>query len=515
MLWLHLVFVGVLSFLALRSAAQNYRSVNLGGWLVVEGWMTPSLFDGVQDRDLMDGAQIQLKSLNLGTFVVAQDGGGNNLAVTSASASGWETFRIWRVQDGTYQLRVFNKNFVQALNAGGGIVNAVATIPRQWETFQIIRNPSDKNQVHIQAYNGMYIQAQSQDQVTADFQGEPGWNDGNAATFEMTIVTDTNFGIGGEYQLTNGLGPDQASQVMNDHWNNFINESDFEFLSSKGINAVRIPVGWWIASDPNPPAPFVGGSLNALDNAFTWAENHNIVVIVDLHAVPGSQNGDDHSGTRDGYLQWPFSADNITTSITVIDFLASRYASHPALLGFELLNEPRAITDPSDANFPGVPLDTLTAYYKSGYDTVRNHSSSAYVIMCNRIGPAYDQELFDMNNGLTNTVVDVHYYNLYDDSTFGSMSAQQNIDFVNNNRAQALQSLTSANGPLIYVGEWTNEWEVQNASMSDYQGFGQAQLQVYGTSTFGWGYWGLKNDNFEHWSFQWMVESNYLQCCSN
>lgn len=500
MLRLQLILVGAFSFLALCSGAQKYRSVNLGGWLVVEEWMKPSLFDGVQDKDLMDGAQIQLKSIKLGTYVVAVDGGGKSLAVKSGSASGWETFRIWRVTDGTYQLRAFNKQFVRAVNAGGGSVDVVTNTPEEWETFKIIRNPSNKNQVHIQAYNAMYLQAQSEDQLTADFQGEPRWDDGNAATFEMNIVTGDN-GIGGEYQLTNGLGPDKAPQVMNDHWNSFITESDFASMSSNGINAVRIPVGWWIASDPNPPAPFVGGSLKALDNAFTWAKNHNIGVIVDLHAAPGSQNGDAHSGTRDGYLEWP-SQDNIDKSISVIDFLAGRYASNSALLGIELLNEPRA---------PGVPVDTLQTYYKRGYDTVRKHSSSAYVIMCNRIGgPADAKELFDINNGLTNTVVDVHYYNLYDDSTFKSMSVQQNIDYINNNRATILQSLTSANGPLIYVGEWTDEFEYQGASMSDYQNFGKAQLQVYGTATFGWAYWSLKNVN-SHWSFEWMVQNNYLQ----
>jgi hypothetical protein len=35
---------------------------------------------------------------------------------------------------------------------------------------------------------------------------------------------------------------------------------------------VRIPVGWWIASDPTPPKPYVGGSLQALDDAFKWAQ---------------------------------------------------------------------------------------------------------------------------------------------------------------------------------------------------------------------------------------------------
>ena len=49
-------------------------------------------------------------------------------------------------------------------------------------------------------------------------------------------------------------------------------EEDFKFIAQNGLNAVRIPVGWWIASDPTPPPPYVGGSLHALDNAFLWAQ---------------------------------------------------------------------------------------------------------------------------------------------------------------------------------------------------------------------------------------------------
>lgn len=45
-------------------------------------------------------------------------------------------------------------------------------------------------------------------------------------------------------------------------------------------------------------------------------------VIVDLHAAPGSQNGNDHSGTRDGYQEWGDSY--IDETVSVIDFLAAR-----------------------------------------------------------------------------------------------------------------------------------------------------------------------------------------------
>jgi aryl-phospho-beta-D-glucosidase BglC (GH1 family) len=45
-------------------------------------------------------------------------------------------------------------------------------------------------------------------------------------------------------------------------------------------------------------------------------------VIVDLHAVQGSQNGNDHSGARDGFQEWGDS--NIKDTVAVIDFLAKR-----------------------------------------------------------------------------------------------------------------------------------------------------------------------------------------------
>ena len=51
--------------------------------------------------------------------------------------------------------------------------------------------------------------------------------------------------------------------------------------------------------------------------------------MVDLHAVPGSQNGQEHSATIDGVGQWASGSDAdgrsyIDLSLDAIDFLASR-----------------------------------------------------------------------------------------------------------------------------------------------------------------------------------------------
>lgn len=138
----------------------------------------------------------------------------------------------------------------------------------------------------------------------------------------MTVLKDKT--LHGEYQITNGYGPDRAPQVMQvhthhlyiykcvractcihvyiltymhmnntngvhvcmqNHWNSYITEEDFKYISSKGLNAVRIPVGWWIASDPTPPKPFVGGSLRALDNAFTWAQLSKYILLVYIYII--------------------------------------------------------------------------------------------------------------------------------------------------------------------------------------------------------------------------------------
>nr|GMD88777.1 probable cellulose synthase A catalytic subunit 3 [UDP-forming] [Ipomoea batatas] len=290
----------VLEDCGIDSQGPPYKAVNLGAWLVAEGWMTPWLFDGIPTKIFW--------STMLNKYVAAENGGGSNLVANRASASGWETFKI-------------------------------------------VRNSNDKSEY-------------TSEHLMAAICRTPQY-------LKMKILRGN---LQGEYQLTNGYGPTKAPQVMKD---------------SSGV---------WIRYDQSPPKPFVGGSLQALDNAFTWAEKYNMKVIVDLHAVRGSQNGNDHSATRDGSATWGDS--NIDETVAVIDFLTQRRG----LAAMELMNEP-------NAQF--VPLDTLKTFYRKGYDAVRKYTANAYVILSNRLGNAPNTELLDFARPLPKTVIDVHYYNLY------------------------------------------------------------------------------------------------------
>ncbi|XP_028112434.1 probable glucan 1,3-beta-glucosidase A [Camellia sinensis] len=437
------------------------RAVNLGGWLVTEGWIKPSLFDGIPNKDFLDGTELQFKSVTVGKYLCAEQGGGTIIVANRTSASGWETFKLWRINETTFQFRVLNKQFMGLNYTTGNGIDVVAIANTSSETFQIVRNSDDLSRVRIKAPNGFFLQV-------------------NPPLCFLFLF----------YLLLKIDG-------FQEHWRTFIVEEDFKFISKNGINAVRIPVGWWIASDPKPPHPYIGGSLKALDHAFLWSRNYGIKVIIDLHAAPGSQNGFEH---RDGFQEWGLSEQNIQQTINVIDFLTARYANNPSLYAVELINEPLA---------PGASLDSIIKYYKAGYEIVRKYSKTAYVVMSNRLGQADPKELFPLASGLERTVIDVHYYNLFS-NVFNNMTVQQNINFINTNRTADLNLVTTSNGPLTFVGEWVAEWKVSRATREDYQKFADAQLQVHGRATFGWAYWTLKNVN-NHWSLQWMIQNGYIK----
>nr|GMC70680.1 probable glucan 1,3-beta-glucosidase A [Ipomoea batatas] len=441
-------------------AASNgfrVRAVNLGGWLVTEGWMKPSLFDAIPNRDLLDGTTVQFKSVTFGKYLSAEHGGGTILVANKIFAKSSETFKLWRINETTFNLKVHNNQFIGLDTTDGVNLVAVENTPCISETFVILRNSDDPNRVRIKASNGFFL------------------------------------------------------QVM---------EEDFKFISSNGLNAVRIPVGWWIAYDPNPPKPFVGGSLKALDNAFKWATKYGLKVLLELHAAPGSQNGFALSGSRDGTLGW--GLDSIEPTVAVIEFLAARwerrewtgperqpkeeycsgllrprlegrYAKNPSLYSIGLMNEPSLWVSP----------ETVMSYYGAGYDAVRRHTSTAYVVMGTRMWADNVTEFLPFAAQFERAVLDVHLYNFY------HMTVDDVMNDVYTHCQEVVSAVTTSDGPLSFVAEWTGEWMVPNATKEEYQRFAKAQLEVFDRATFGWAYWTFKHVG-NHWSLEWMINNGYI-----
>ena len=92
------------------------------------------------------------------------------------------------------------------------------------------------------------------------------------ALFEDTTAGD-------EYYLPTQLPPEVYEARIKVHRSEYISERDFACIKRMGMNAVRIPVPYFIFGDR---PPFIG-CVRELDKAFGWAEKYGIKILIDLH----------------------------------------------------------------------------------------------------------------------------------------------------------------------------------------------------------------------------------------
>lgn len=99
--------------------------------------------------------------------------------------------------------------------------------------------------------------------------------------------------------LRASLGDEGAISTMRNHWSGFISDADLDAAVALGVNAVRIPVGYWITEAPVggnsayeygfSPEGFVTGGLNHLRAMLPRLKTRGITAILDLHSLPCGQ----------------------------------------------------------------------------------------------------------------------------------------------------------------------------------------------------------------------------------
>lgn len=78
----------------------------------------------------------------------------------------------------------------------------------------------------------------------------------------------------------------------------FKTERDFAQIAGAGLNWIRLPIPYWLI-EVYPGEPFLANVGWAYFlKALSWARKYGLRVNLDLHAVPGSQNGYNHSSKQ-------------------------------------------------------------------------------------------------------------------------------------------------------------------------------------------------------------------------
>lgn len=277
----------------------------------------------------------------------------------------------------------------------------------------------------------------------------------NPALFAGTTAED-------EYWLPRQLSPEVYEARIRIHRSEYITERDFVTIKAMGLNAVRIPVPYFVFGDV---APFIG-CVEELDKAFNWAERYGLQILIDLHTAPDGQNGFDNGGIC-GVCKWAQQPDKVEFELTVLERLAARYGTRPGLWGIEILNEPAmdtmfetmgvaarypAVDAAMAAGSKSIPHAFLRQFYQDAYRRLRAHMPvDKYVVFHDgfRIDAWKDFMQEDCYQGV---VLDTHQYLMMAEMSGCPQTVEGYEAFVRDHYASQIEEM-SRYFPVV-CGEW-------------------------------------------------------------
>jgi len=139
--------------------------------------------------------------------------------------------------------------------------------------------------------------------------------------------------------FTELLGPDGAREFWKTYRSRYITRGDIRQIRSLGFNSIRVPFNFRVLTPEDRPGVWLEDGFALLDSVVGWSKDEGILVVLDMHCAPGGQTGDN---IDDGYgYPWLFeSVEAQRRTAEVWRKIAARYAHEPAVLGYDLLNEP-------------------------------------------------------------------------------------------------------------------------------------------------------------------------------
>ncbi|CAG8420173.1 unnamed protein product [Penicillium salamii] len=358
-------------------------------------------------------------------------------------------------------------------------------------------------------------------------------------------------GIVDEYTLTKKLGNSAASTIEK-HYADFISESDFEEIKDAGLDHVRIPYSYWAVTtyDGDPYVPKI--AWRYLLRAIEWARKNGLRVKLDLHGLPGSQNGWNHSG-RLGSINWLSGSDgelNRKRSLEIHDqiskfFAQDRYKNVVTIYG--LVNEPLMLS---------LPADKVLNWTQEAAELVRKNGVNATLVL--------HDGFLNLNkwDNMYKTHPDNMYLDTHQYTTFNTgeivLNHTAKVEIICNNWYSMLQEINSTSsgwGPTI-CGEWSQadtdcaqyvnnvgrgtRWEgtydtkdstaycptaddgtcscsktmVDPAIYSDtyksfLQTYAEAQMSAFETA-MGWFYWTWRTESAAQWSYRTAWKNGFM-----
>ncbi|TCJ15604.1 glycoside hydrolase family 5 protein [Rubrobacter taiwanensis] len=194
------------------------------------------------------------------------------------------------------------------------------------------------------------------------------------------------------------LGEERCEYFFDRFLEHFFTEDDARFISSLGLNLLRLPVNYRHLEDDMRPFEIKEEGFRHLDRVIELCAKHGIYTIIDLHALPGYQNQHWHSDNpTHKALLWRHKHFQDRT-VNIWEAIAGRYKGNPWVAGYNPVNEP---ADPTE--------EMLMPLYRRLYEAIRAIDPDHIIFL---EGNRYSQDFHMFGEPWENVVYTNHDYAL-------------------------------------------------------------------------------------------------------
>ncbi len=198
-----------------------------------------------------------------------------------------------------------------------------------------------------------------------------------------------------EAVLNQLIGEEAARRFWRRYRDSYVTAEDIAFIRRAGFNSVRVPFNYRLFVTEEEPRRLEGVGYEMLDRVVGWCRREGLYVVLDMHGAPGGQTGDN----IDDSWGYPFlfeSPEAQELTVRIWRKIAARYAREPAVLGYDLLNEP--VAHYFDAARLNPKLEPLYRRVVAGIRTVdKNHiiflGGAQWDTNFKVFGPPFDKKL--------------------------------------------------------------------------------------------------------------------------
>ncbi|KAF4974341.1 hypothetical protein FZEAL_8739 [Fusarium zealandicum] len=260
---------------------------------------------------------------------------------------------------------------------------------------------------------------------------------------------DSDDGIVDEWTLTEKLGSD-AGKTMEKHYASFVTEQTFKDIQAAGLDHVRIGFNYWAVQVYDGDPYVFRTSWRYLLRSIEWARKYGLRINLDLHGIPGSQNGWNHSGKWGsiGWLNGENGDENAKRALEIHDRLSKFFAQDRyknIITHYGVANEPRMTF---------LKTNEVVKWTEDVYKLVRKNGVKALVV--------FGDGFMGLDNwqglmpGYDDMILDVHQYVIFNENQI-DFSHKEKVDYACDGwteQAELSMDPKRGYGPTIFA-EWS------------------------------------------------------------